>query len=63
VFYYLVGSAVIITFSYLATQYKKSVETDDSAEMIKKYLLNDSPLAGRNRPKLWIHTKYDVNSR
>jgi len=32
-------------------------------EMIKKYVLNDSPLYGHNRPKLWIHSKYEINSR
>ena len=36
---------------------------NDEYELIKKYLLNDSPLYGFNKPKLWIHTKYDINSR
>jgi len=31
--------------------------------MIQKYLLNESPLYGYNRPKLWIHTKYELNAR
>lgn len=31
--------------------------------MIKNYLLNESPLYGYNRPKLWIHSKYEINSR
>ena len=26
-------------------------------------MLNDSPLYGYNRPKIWIHTKYEVNAR
>jgi len=63
VYTYLFGAAIIITGSYLATQYKKSVEPNDEYDLIKKYLLNESPLYGYNRPKLWIHTKYDVNSR
>jgi hypothetical protein len=62
-FTYLVGAAILITGSYLATQYKKSVEPNDEYELIKKYLLNDSPLYGYDKPKLWIHTKYEINSR
>jgi hypothetical protein len=63
VYLYLIGAAVIISGSYLASQYKKSLEPDDEYDLIKKYLLNDSPLYGYNRPKIWIHTKYDINSR
>ena len=63
VYTYLFGAAIIITGSYLATQYKNSLEPNDEYDLIKKYLLNESPLYGYNRPKLWIHTKYDVNSR
>jgi hypothetical protein len=35
----------------------------DEYEMVKQYLLNESPLYGYNRPKIWIHSKYEVNSR
>jgi len=43
---------------------KTLIEPDnDEYKIIQKYLLNDSPLYGYNRPKLWIHTTYDVNSR
>ena len=31
--------------------------------MIKLYLLNDSPLYGQNKPKIWIHSKYELNAR
>jgi len=60
---YLFGAIIIITGSYLATQYKNSLESNDEYDLIKKYLLNDSPLYGYNRPKIWIHTKYEINSR
>lgn len=63
IMYYAVGAAAIIITSYLVTNYKKTLEPDDEYDMIKKYLLNDSPLYGYNRPKLWIHTKYEINSR
>lgn len=35
----------------------------DEYENVKQYLLNQSPLYGYNRPKIWIHTKYEYNSR
>jgi hypothetical protein len=38
-------------------------EEKDDYEMVKKYLLNDNILYGRNRPKIWIHSKYEVNAR
>jgi hypothetical protein len=37
--------------------------TDEEYELIKKYLLNESPLYGKNKPKIWIHSIYDVNAR
>ena len=53
---------VVGVFSYYGNSIKKIVEPDDY-DMVKKYLLNDSPLYGLNKPKLWIHTKYDLNAR
>jgi hypothetical protein len=40
-----------------------TITEPDDYDMVKKYLLNDSPLYGYNKPKIWIHTKYDINSR
>jgi hypothetical protein len=54
---------IVIAMSYIAPKIKQSFETNDEYELIKKYLLNDSPLYGFNKPKLWIHSKYEVNSR
>lgn len=39
------------------------LETNDEYKMIQTYLLNDSPLYGFDKPKLWIHTKYEINAR
>jgi hypothetical protein len=36
---------------------------NDEYDTVKQYLLNESPLYGYNRPKIWIHTKYEYNSR
>ena len=60
--------SMVLIASYFGTQIKNgfSLEEDTSKadyDMIKKYILNDSPLYGLNRPKLWIHSKYEVNSR
>lgn len=36
---------------------------DEEYELIKTYLLNESPLYGKNKPKIWIHTTTDINAR
>jgi hypothetical protein len=56
------GTASLI--SYIAMKFNSnSNHTIDEYELIKKYLLNESPLYGYNRPKLWIHSKYELNAR
>jgi hypothetical protein len=56
---------LIILASYFATHVKQNylVSNSDEDELIRKYLLNDHPLYGLNRPKLWIHTTYEYNAR
>jgi len=62
--YYIFTALIIIIVSYFANQWKKTFETDkEERELIQKFLLNDTPLYGHNRPKLWIHTTYDINAR
>ena len=62
--YYVIAAILIISFSYFANKWKQSFEdNNDEYHIIRKYLLNDSPLYGYNRPKLWIHTKYEINAR
>jgi hypothetical protein len=61
---YLAAVGIVILASYFSGQIKSAfVEKNDEDEMIRKYLLNDSPLYGYNRPKIWIHSKYELNSR
>ena len=60
--------AVLGVASYYGDKLKKYFnltegDTDKEHELIKKYLLNDSPLYGFNKPKIWIHTKYEINAR
>ena len=63
-YHYIIGFSIIAVASYFATKVKDSLSNQkDEYELIKKYLLNDSPLYGYNKPKLWIHTKYEINSR
>jgi hypothetical protein len=62
--YYLLAFSVIVASSWVATQIKNNLKPEtDEYDIIKKYLLNDSPLYGHNKPKLWIHTKYEYNTR
>ena len=63
IFHYLIAFSIIVGSSYFANKYKNSFENNDEYELIKKYLLNESPLYGFNKPKIWIHTKYEINSR
>jgi len=63
--HYALAIGLVLVASYFGKRIKATFDTthDDEAELIRKYLLNDSPLYGYNRPKLWIHTKYEYNAR
>lgn len=63
--HYLIALVIIGIATYFGNQFKDRFNTkeQDEYEMIKKYLLNDSPLYGFNKPKIWIHSKYEVNAR
>ena len=65
VYQYLIAIGVIMTISYFGNKVRQAFSTEDADEyeLIKKYLLNDSPLYGYNKPKIWIHSKYEVNAR
>jgi hypothetical protein len=62
-YHYLAIFTVVIAVSYFVPKLKQSFESNNEYELIKKYLLNDSPLYGFNKPKLWIHSKYEINAR
>ena len=64
VYKYLAAIAVLGVVSYYGDIIKRKMgNADDTDEMIREYLLNESPLHGLNRPKLWIHSKYEINAR
>ena len=56
----------IVCLGYFVNKFREhETEEHQDAELnlIRKFLLNESQLYGYNKPKLWIHTKYEVNSR
>ncbi len=57
--------SLILLASYVGNRFRQSFaeRTNDEYDLIKKYLLNESPLYGMNKPKIWIHTKYEINAR
>ena len=63
--HYLLGASLILIASYVGSSFKKYfVESkDEEYDMIKEYLLNESPLYGYNKTKIWIHSKYEINAR
>lgn len=64
-FHYLFAFSLIMIASAVSSKFKNAFSSNnrDEYELIQKYLLNDSPLYGFNKPKIWIHTKYEVNAR
>ena len=66
IYHYLFAFSLVIIANYVAGQYRQTFIDDDinsDQELIRKYLLNDTPLYGHKKPKIWIHTKYDINAR
>lgn len=64
--YVLLGFCVVMAASYIGGRIKQNFatsEANDEYKLIKQYLLNDSALYGKNRPKLWIHSSYEINAR
>lgn len=60
---YLMMFGIVVICSYIGNRLNQSFQNKDEYDLIKKYLLNESPLYGFNRPKLWIHSKYEKNAR
>lgn len=62
--YYLFAFGIVAIAGFMGMHAKQPFSSsNDEYTLIKKYLLNESPLYGFNKPKLWIHSKYEVNSR
>lgn len=62
--HYVFAFTLVIIASYVGNNFKNQFsENNDDYDMIREYLLNNSPLYGSNKPKLWIHSKYEINAR
>lgn len=62
-YHYAFAFGLILVASYFGNKWRQSFEPNDEYDMIKKYLLNDSPLYGFNKPKIWIHSNGEINAR
>ena len=64
VIYTIITLGIVFAANAFGNQIKSAISSQNSEdELIRKYLLNESPLYGYNRPKIWIHTKYEYNAR
>ena len=64
--YVVFAIGLVAVASFFGNSFRDKIidsETKDDYELVKKYLLNDSAMYGKNRPKLWIHSSYEVNAR
>lgn len=61
--HYALTLFLVMAVSTIAGKFTKNIEPNDDEEIIRNYLLNESPLYGYNRPKLWIHSNYEINAR
>ena len=64
-FYFIALGIVLFAVFYgdvIQKWYGDSAAQSDH-ELIRTYLLNDSPLYSGSKPKLWVHTKYEINAR
>jgi hypothetical protein len=61
--HYIIAFGTIFAVTSLINKAKEGAESTDDYKLIQDYLLNESPLYGYNRPKLWIHSKYEINAR
>jgi len=64
--FYVFVIGILFLCLFVGQKWKNVMYTNNSKdeyEMIKDYLLNDSPLYGYNRPKIWIHSTYEINAR
>lgn len=60
----LIITIFIIIFIMYFYFTKEGFKSNDSNEiLLKNYLLNTNNLYGKNRPNIWIHSIYEINSR
>lgn len=59
----VISLLVLFTFQNKFNGWLGKNKEEDDYKAVQIYLLNDSPLYGFNKPKIWIHSKYEMNSR
>jgi len=60
---YAFALVLVAVASYVGNKFKNQFKGRDEYDLVRQYLLNESPLYGNNKPKIWIHSKYEYNSR
>jgi len=60
---YAFALSLVAVASYVGNKFKAQFQDKDEYDLVRQYLLNESPLYGNNKPKIWIHTKYEYNAR
>lgn len=63
IYLYVFALSLVAVASYVGNKFKAQFQDKDEYDLVRQYLLNESPLYGNNKPKLWIHTKYEYNTR
>lgn len=63
IFFYLTLFVIVVFLGFAVKKLQKYFEQPDEYHYIRNYLLNDSPLYNYNKPKIWIHSKFEVNAR
>jgi len=63
IYLYVFALSLVALASYVGNKFKSQFEDRDEYDLVRQYLLNESPLYGNNKPKIWIHTKYEYNAR
>ena len=64
IIYTIITLGIVFAANAFGNTIKSAISSEKSEdELIRKYLLNESPLYGYNRPKIWIHTTYEYNAR
>ena len=62
---YIIYFLILTSIGMLYDKYKKKYLPSDNArndKMIREFLLNDSVISN-NKPIMWVHTSYNINSR
>lgn len=63
IYLYVFALSLVAVASYVGNKFKAQFQDKDEYDLVRQYLLNESPLYGNNKPKIWIHTKYEYNAR